>query len=408
MEILKRNLYSSIANHLIDNQFLIITGARQTGKTTLLKQIAESLKKQSEDVYYMTLEDPAILSRLNQHPENLFEFALVSNDKRLFVLIDEIQYLENPTNFLKLLFDKYSPQLKLVVTGSSAFYIDTKFTDSLVGRKLLFNLRTLDFSEYLLFRTGSEFLPEELNKIRVNDGYLSANRNELFNYFGEYLVYGGYPAVVLARSNEERIQILKDIMASYVRRDVTDSNIRDQEKFYRLMMILAQQISSLLNINELSRTLQLSVPAIENYLYVIRKCFHIDLLKPFYRNIKKELTKMPKVYFNDHGLRNILINQFNPLFQRMDKGELIENYSYLRLRDLHGEENLRYWRVVDGNEIDFVVQKTFDKGEAIEIKYDESGFNPKKYSKFTEAYPTYPLSVRAYNAETNKNSLLAL
>ena len=189
MEMQKRNLFNLVWNHLKEKEFIIISGPRQSGKTTLLDQLYVRLKQDSEKVFQLTLEDHAILSRLNQHPENLFEFAVRSGEKRLYVLIDEIQYLDDPSNFLKLIFDKYNRQLKIIATGSSAFYIDRKFKDSLAGRKRLFELYTLDFDEFLMFRTGSNEIGEELKLIRNQENYISSMRKEIEGYFMEYLTY---------------------------------------------------------------------------------------------------------------------------------------------------------------------------------------------------------------------------
>jgi len=160
--------------------------------------------------------------------------------------------------------------------------------------------------------------------------------------------------------------------------------------------------------NELSNTLKLSVTAVENYLYVLRKYFHIHLIRPFFKNIRKEFTKMPKIYFNDLGLRNILLKQFLPVNQRLDRGELIENYLFIRLRQLVDKDDIRYWRTVDGNEIDFVVTMNPNSGFAIEVKFNESEFKPKKYINFVEHYPGYLLQCRAYNSATNDSNILGL
>jgi predicted AAA+ superfamily ATPase len=123
----------------------------------LLSQVADFLKEKNEQVYTVTLEDPMILARLNLHPENIFDFITHNPGHRLFLLIDEIQYLDNPSNFLKSLYDKHSSWLKVIATGCSAFYIDRKFRDSLAGRKQLFELYTLGFDEFLDFRSAEKF-----------------------------------------------------------------------------------------------------------------------------------------------------------------------------------------------------------------------------------------------------------
>ena len=174
------------------------------------------------------------------------------------------------------------------------------------------------------------------------------------------------------------------------------------------MLILSKQTGLLVNVNELSKTLRMSTTAIENYLYVLQKCFHIQLLRPFYKNIRKELIKMPKVFFHDLGFRNTLLNQFLPIDQRLDKGMLIENYAYIRLRTLYGNNNLRFWRTTDGHEIDFIVTSWHKAGEAIEIKSDERDFNSSKYINFMNSYPNYDVKLRALRSSSNRDSLIAL
>ncbi len=409
MNQLERKLLKPILQHLQDKEFIIITGAKQTGKTTLLNQVQNHLIAHGKKtVFYLTLEDPAILTRLNQHPEYIFDFTIRKEGEKVFVLIDEVQYLDNPSNFLKLLYDKHHKNLKIVTTGSSAFYIDQKFTDSLAGRKKLFELFTLDFGEYLLFRSGNNTLSIELERIRENPSYYSTRQKELETFFNEYLTYGGYPAVALAETHQEKLATLSELTGSILKRDIEEANIQDKEKFYKLLLILAGQTGSLLNINELSRVLSLSVTAVYNYIYTLQKCFHISLLKPFYKNLRKELTKMPKVYFNDLGFRNSLLKLYGSVDLRPDKGALVENYAFLRLRQLHGNDAIHFWRTADGKEIDFIITKEYNQGEALEIKFDEASFVASKYNRFTNAYPTYSLSCRAFNTEGRQGSLLAL
>jgi len=135
-------------NNLEKDDILLIIGSRQVGKTTLLKEIARQLSDKGEEVYEYTLEDPEFLAELNDHPENIFDY-IHKPKSRIYLLIDEIQYLKNPSNFLKYIYDLYGKTIKLVVTGSSAFYIDKTFKDSLAGRKKIIELFTFCFSEFL-------------------------------------------------------------------------------------------------------------------------------------------------------------------------------------------------------------------------------------------------------------------
>jgi len=408
MAELYRRLYHKLLKQT-DNKFtLIITGARQTGKTTLLHQLRSVIKEGGSHTVYLSLEDPAVLSRLNLHPENILEFMLLRPDQRTVLFLDEVQYLNDPSNFLKLLYDKYAGRLKIIATGSSAFYMDTRFRDSLAGRKLLFGLFALDFDEFLLFRTGNDAMSSELDAIREKPSYRSAVRSELEAHFHEYLTWGGYPAVVLEPDPENKALLLRELTGSYLKRDVFEAGIRNHDKFHHLVLILAQQVGSLVNRNELSRVLNLSVTAVESYLHALETCFHISLVRPFARNLRKELTKMPKVYFHDVGFRNALINSIGSITGRTDQGALAENYAFIRLRSLYGTENIRYWRTADGQEVDFVVHHQPGNGFAIEVKTDSRRFNPSRYTKFTSTYPEYPLHCRALACTDNADSLMAM
>lgn len=406
MNLRKRNILNSILENLFFKEFIVITGPRQCGKTCLLRLIENHLQEKGQATVYLTLEDPLILKRLNEHPENLFS-VIPRQDQKLFILIDEIQYLADPTNFLKYNFDLHQDQVKIICTGSSAFYIDQNFKDSLAGRKLIFNLYTLSFDEFIYFRTGNDLLIKDLKEMKRRTEYLSPKLMILKQYLDEYLIFGGYPAVVLSENADRKKMLLAELSQSFLRRDILESNVREEEKFYILIRMLAAQTGGILNGNQISNSLQLSVTAVENYIQILQKTFHIHLVRPFFSNLKKELTKMPKVYFNDLGMRNILLNQFTNPDLRLDRGELIENYIFLRLRDSYSIDQIKYWRTADGNELDFVVSTEFGKGFAIESKFDEKSFSFSKYRKFTETYPEYPLSVKCYEVINSSNSLLS-
>jgi hypothetical protein len=388
--MLRRKKHTIISNHISKREFTILIGARQIGKSTLLKQLFEELKQNGEAVFFLNLDRKDILEELNQNPENLLKICPLQSDKKIIVFIDEIQYLDDATNFLKLLFDEYSTQLKIVATGSSAFYIDRQFNDSLVGRKKIFQMGTLDFEEFLLFKNRAD-LVNEISQFKSKKKSKSIQENLLWAYMDEFINYGGYPAVVLEENVEDKIELLREIRDSYIKRDVLESGITDETKFYRMLMLLASQTGNLLNVNEISNTLRISNATVENYLYVLQKCFHITLLKPFYANLRKELTKMPKVYINDLGLRNVLINYFSPLEQRADKGAVLENFSFRLLSERFEEDQIKYWRTADGNEVDFVIETSYLKGFAVEIKFSEQEAKTSKYNKFIQNYPDFPL-----------------
>ena len=385
-DIMKRFLYSDIKKHLKNKQITLLLGARQTGKTTLMHQLIDDLKKNGELVFFLTLEDQDILKPLNDNPKNLFKIIPPISDSRMFLFIDKIQYLDNPSNFLKYHYDIYQNSLKFIVTGSSNFYIDRKFKDSLAGRKRIFELPTLSLAEFLHFKQRDDLIPH------LNTGTAAMIYNdEIKNFFYEYLIYGGYPEVVLECNLKEKALILKELWESYAKKDTVEAHLQNLDAYTHILKLMASQTGSLLNINSLSNDASIDHKSADEYLWVMRKSFHIHLLLPFFNNISSELRKMPKIFFADLGLRNSLTGNFQPIGLREDKGALLENYIYLLLRKQFTGDNIRFWRTQKKHEVDFVVQKKNDTLVAYEVKFDKDRFRISKYKTFTDTYPDIPL-----------------
>ena len=381
---MKRFVYKDILEHISRKQITLIIGARQVGKSTILRQLESELK--NELVFSLSLENKKIRALLNEDPENVFQLIPQPRNRRIIVLIDEIQYLDDPSNFLKLNYDLYQGKIKFVVTGSSSFYIDRKFNDSLAGRKRIFELSSLSLAEVLYFYERAELIPY-LNSGKIPLLYLE----ELRKYLYEYLVFGGYPEVVLADDVAEKKRIIKELGTSYARKDAVESNLNLADAYLNILKLLSSRTGSLVNANSLSADVAIDGKTINNYLWVMRKSFHIDLVRPFHRNTSSELRKMPKVYFNDLGLRNFFVNNFSPIGMREDKGILMENYVYLLLKQKYDLENIRYWRTQSKKEVDFVVRGDDGAYKAFEVKYDRKAYKKNKYLSFVHAYPDIPL-----------------
>ncbi len=382
--MIHRKLFEDLQAHILKKEYSIITGARQTGKSTLLKQLEAHCRHNEIPVVFLNLENKTILAELNENPLNILKF-MPEAKKKTVALVDEIQYLDNPSNFLKLLYDEHSEQIKVVATGSSAFYIDHQFRDSLAGRKKLFHLYTCSFDEYLLLNDKSHLL-KEMNRLLKKADFKSTLIDYLRIEWESYMIYGGYPAIITEPDKQEKINRLKEIRDSFVKRDILESGVMNETAFYNLFRILADQTGSLVNINELSSTLRIKNETVDNYLTILQKCYYIALAKPFYRNLRKELIRMPKVFLLDTGLRNCLLNNFQPLAERTDKGELWENTVFRILADKSGVDTIQYWRTSGGNEVDFVLSDGVEL-KAIEVKYDRNQLKVNKYRLFTETYP---------------------
>ncbi len=385
----ERFLLKHILKHGAEKEITLLIGARQTGKTTLLKQLNRKISNGKKGYAYFSLEDKTYLNAFNEHPKNLFQFIKLPQDQdRVIVFIDEVQYLDDPSNFLKLLYDDYTPNLKLIVSGSSSFYIDKKFKDSLAGRKRIFHLPTMGFNEFLHFRGFEEWSDT------VHSGNLPLyNINELKALFTEYLLYGGYPAVVISPSFEEKKLILKELATSYIKKDIQDASLRFPNVYLNMLEILAHQIGSLLNANSLGNSLKKEYNTIDLYLHVMVKSFHIGLLTPYYKNAETELRKMKKAYFQDLGLRNFFMGNFDPILIREDRGELLENYVYRLFADhFDSDWDMKYWRTQKKQEVDFIIQEK----KAFEVKFSDKLFKSYKYDFFRNKYPKTPLKLLTY------------
>ncbi|MFC1849590.1 ATP-binding protein [candidate division CSSED10-310 bacterium] len=370
-------------------QISLIIGARQVGKTTLMKQLENKLASQGKRTYFLTLEDKRIRTMLSQSPDLLFQLIPpLTNGERIILFIDEIQYLDDPSNFLKLHYDQHSAQIKLIVSGSSSFYIDQKFRDSLAGRKRIFEMSTLSFEEMLKFMDRDDLVPLYRDR-EVPYIHLDELRNLLY----EYLLYGGYPEVVLERDPDEKQVILRELATSYVKKDATDARLSFPEVYLNLMNILAGQIGGLLNSNKISSLAGIDIKTVNSYLYVMRKSCHITIVRPFSENVKKELKKMPKVYFNDLGLRNHFVTNFIPIGLRQDQGALLENYFFIVLKEAFHEDEIRFWRTQKKQEVDFIIEPHSPFCRAFEVKFTRDQFNAKKYRYFKQKYPHIPLTL---------------
>lgn len=370
-----RIVLKKIFPFLATNDILLFYGARQVGKTTLMRLIQQ--KYITEQTLFFDLENPEYLDLLDKSPE-LFVAYLKSyhawiENRRIVVFIDEIQYLTNPTNFLKYIYDNY-PNIKLIVSGSSTLQIRGKLKDSLVGRLMKFEIYPLAFEEFLLFK-GKDNLAQMIGKSIE----FELVNNELRFYYEEFTTYGGYPKVVLANDAELKKAYLKQIHESYIQKDIKDiGKIREVDKFNRMVRILASQAGNLLNISELSRTAGVSINTINDWLFLLENTFVVKLIRPFSGNIRSELSKMPKLYFIDTGLKNSIENSFEIT------GNGFENSFFSYVNHRYKAEKLSFYRTQDKKEIDFIEDGTpcelktaYNGGKLTALDYFNVNYNKK-------------------------------
>ncbi len=382
MTIYHRTVLDEINRFLHTDDVIIIHGARQVGKTSILLFLQQQLRSAQEQTVYLDLEDSRLVRLLDRGVDEFIAYlgeqgfelpALRTSSRKLFIMVDEIQYLENPSSFLKLVADHHR-YLKLIVSGSSSFEIKSKFKDSLVGRTVNFEIFPLTFPEFLAFRQ-IPFTPAET--------FTQQKTNELRQLYLEFALFGGYPKIVLTRDIDIKERYLQQIIDTYVRKDIRDlAEIRDVNKFNRLLEILAAQSGNLLNINELSNTIGLTRPTLERYLLILEQTYILRLVSPFSRNIRSELTKTPKVYFYDSGLMQML---WLKRLQTQLLGSVFETSVYAELIKRHGTQQVFYWRTKDKKEIDFVVNAR-NFLIPVEVKLQFPRMIPRAIRNFSATY----------------------
>lgn len=404
MEYFPRKLQNRIMPWLDKPDIIVIQGPRQAGKTSLLALLRNDLENrwgEQKNVISFNLEDRDHLDALNRDPKFFKEFIAFHGadlKKETIVMIDEVQYMHDPSHFLKYIAD-FEPSIKLIVTGSTSLRIK-RFKDGITGRKKTFTLYPLDFEEFLLFKGKEKLSPviEKFNfrSLDLKTKELNAERIKPFEkeigiLYEEYILFGGYPKAVLAKSKEEKLEELKELFETYELKDINIlfdvANISSFRNFFRL---LAGSVGHLFNANEISNTLGIGRDTVKRYLSILENSFIAHALPPFHSNIRKEITKMPKIFFLDTGLRNFALRNFTELTFRPDKGSLFENTIFTQLyKNLNITDQLFFWRTISKTEVDFIL--TGERKWAFEVKLTQDSrlTPPPGLNAFFKLYPDF-------------------
>jgi len=336
---IKRELEKTIRKYLTVPEIIAVVGARQVGKTTLLRHIQEEIK----DSTFITLEDIEIRSLFDRDIKSFIELYVKPFH---YIFIDEFQHAKHGGQSLKYIYDTLKNK-KIIISGSSILDLTVKTVKHLAGRIFSFTLYPLSFKEYLGYKDQnlSKYYQQSISK------KLDTVIVEKFGFLlREFIIYGGYPRVVIASDEEEK----QDIFNIYLLRDVRDIlGLADDYTILNLVRALSLQIGNVISYEELSTITQQGRSAIKKYLNLLEKTYIINLLRPYFTNRRTELVKNPKVYFYDSGLRNAVINDFKKMDLRQDKGVLYENLIFSEL--IKNNFSLKYWRTKSKAEVDFIV-----------------------------------------------------
>ncbi len=408
--LIKRSIFSEILNHLREKEMTVIIGPRQTGKTTLLEQIKDYLvnsaparqRVEPESLFYFNLDLTKDLALFSQQ-KNIINFIKdrKRGDGTLYLFIDEAQKIVNAGTFLKGVYD-LKLGVKFVLTGSSSMEIKSKIQESLTGRKKIFKLMPLSFSEYAAYKNSALF--KIIKKGKTISDYDFYEWEKLIN---DFAVFGGYPRAAIEHNTDKKVELIEEIYNSYLEKDIINFlKIQKPISFSRVASLLAARAGGLLNVNNLAKETGVEVKTVNYYLTILEETFIIKRIKPFFTNAKKELVKAPKVYFIDNGLRNFALMNFNNLSERIDRGAVFENLIASELlKIVKPPHSLHYWRSLQKAEVDFVVRK--GDGEIIPIevkaqKMDKPAVS-RGYGSFLAKYNPKKAMLVNYNLrKTNK------
>jgi hypothetical protein len=356
---LERTIQKAIEQNLFEGKIIVIYGARQVGKTTLLKTIEKKYSQKKS--FFINCDDPDVREKLRNTNstdlKNLFQGYEM-------IFIDEAQRVKDIGLTLKIAIDAM-PEKQFIVTGSSSFDLANKINEPLTGRKYEFSL-----------------YPFSIEEISVNLDPLEKDRN-----LKNWLIYGMYPDVV--KKPNKSLFVLDNLVRGSLYKDALEhQNLKHTEILDKLLQALAFQIGQEVSYNELATLLGVNKATVERYVKILEQSFIIYQLKPFSRNLRNELKKMRKIYFYDIGIRNALIKAYGPIDLRNDIGAVWENF-ILSERIKKNDNHLRYvkryfWRTQQKQEIDYLEEEN-NKICAFEFKWKKEKFKTPKV--FSETYP---------------------
>ncbi len=359
--MISRIVYQALQAELFAGKALLVLGPRQAGKTTLLQTL---IATQTEPTLWLNCDEPDIRKTLQEPTSSLLRQLI--GEARL-VVIDEAQRVKNIGLTLKLITDQL-PSVQLIATGSSSLELANEISEPLTGRKL----------EYLL-------LPFSTEELIQHHGLLEEKR-----LLPQRLVFGMYPDVVTNPGKERRT--LQNLSGSYLYKDIFQfQDVRKPELLETLLEALALQVCSEVSYHELAQTIGVDAATVRRYIDLLEKTFVVFRLRSFSRNLRNELKKSRKIYFYDNGIRNAILNNFQAISLRADRGALWENFLVSeRQKFLHFHEiytNCYFWRTKQQQEIDYLEER---EGQlwACEFKWSVKKSGPSPFSKtFLNAYP---------------------
>ncbi len=373
-EYFPRDLMEDLKKWIDRREIYVIKGAPQAGKTAILKMLRQYLLKEKQvkpnHIIFLTFKDRDILDKFSSDPKVFIKSHInTKNTERFYFFLDEIHFLPDAGQKLKLLYDLFE-NVKFIITGSSSFDLN--------GRMFSFFLPQFSFAEFIRVKSKElESIYREREK-KIKDFIISGKdynlKKDTFvsdfqKLYEEYAVYGGYPEVIDSEDFKTKKTILKNIYEAYLSGEIIKLlRIKDTHEFRTIANFLASTIGGFIEYSSLSNESKTHFKKIKHYLSVLEKTYIISRVKPFYNNKTAELRKSQKVYFLDTGLRNSAIKNFNIIRFRPDAAELIKNTAFTQLRINYPDIPLKYWQTLGKAEVAFVLPKE-KKAVPIDVSY---------------------------------------
>jgi predicted AAA+ superfamily ATPase len=386
--MIKREIVPEITHWLGKEKILVLKGARQVGKTTLLKHLKSYLEKKrpNSKTVYLQADNPKN-QQIFDSPASLELFLEQTSNfpnEYTFLMIDEFQVINQAGLFLKNIFDQYKDKLQLIVSGSSSLEI-TKNTEFLTGRAIEFDIERISFKEYFDYFHSAETKKIPLENISEIEIFYKTFKSRIDIILKEYLIFGGYPEVMTTPKIADKEIVLESIIKKYIEKDVTDFlKVENISAFNSLIKLLSHKTGNLINKHELSNTVNASFLTVNNYLDILTGTYIIDLVTPYFKNIRSEISKMPKSYLLDFGIRSFLLKSFT--MDDIFDGNLIENFVYLALISQIKKDRIHFYRTTSGSEIDFVIENNQGKIDLCEVKYRPKATTPVTMKNIEERY----------------------
>lgn len=359
--IRSRKYIDSILYWLNKGKVVVMYGARQVGKTTILELINAEISKMK----ILSCENISVANALSSNDEN--QIKLLFGEAEIIAL-DEAQKIENIGSILKYIYDNKDLDYKLIATGSSSFELSNKITEPLTGRNVKIRIYPYSLSE-LVENMSGQWVLENLNTL---------------------LVYGSYPEIVEAEMGDKEV-LLSNLASDYLYQDILQhERLQNASVLLKLLKALALQLGSEVSYNEVGNLLGITSKTVERYIDLLEKNFVLIQVDSYSRNLRNELKKSKKIYFVDVGLRNGLLSSFSSIDLRTDKGPLWENFCVLERMKTNSikerKRNLYFWRTYDQAEID-LIEEYDDAMDIYEFKYSSKKSKVKFPKSFMNAYP---------------------